>query len=150
KKTKRRPARKSPPYAAAKAVARAVHGITLIDEYGWLRDPNWREVVRDPAKLDKKIRAYLEAENTYAETAAKKTVKLRKLLVQEMRGRIKEDDSSVPARDGEFSYFARYRKGGQHPLICRMPSDGGREEILLDADKLSKGHAYFHLGTTEH
>jgi len=147
---KRRTGTKSPPRAAASMLSRTVHGVVLSDDYAWLRDPNWRDVVRDPSKLDRKIRTYLEAENRYAAAAFKQSAKLRKLLQQEMRGRIKENDASVPARDGAYAYFARYRKGGQHPLICRMPSGGGREEILLDSDKLAKGHAYFHLGGTDH
>jgi oligopeptidase B len=150
KKRKRGGTRKSPPAAAIRVSARTVHGQTLADDYGWLRDPNWREVVRNPAKLDKRIRRYLEAENDYAAAAFRKTAKLQKLLKQEMRGRIKEDDSSVPSRDGDYAYFARYRKGGQHPLICRMASAGGREQVLLDADKLAKGRAYFHLGSSDH
>lgn len=147
---KRRSAPKSPPRAAVRAVTRIVHGESLTDDYAWLRDPNWREVMRDPARLKPEIRKYLEAENNYAKAAFAKTAKLQKLLKQEMRGRIKEDDSSVPARDGDYAYFARYRKGGQHPLICRMSAEGGTETILLDADKLAKGHAYFHLGDHDH
>src|SRR5689334_262075 len=147
---KRAASRKSPPIAAIRANSRRVHGEELTDDYAWLRDANWREVMRNPARLDKKIRAYLEAENAYADSSFKKTEKLQKLLKQEMRGRIKEDDSSVPARDGDYAYFARYRKGGQHPLICRIANAGGREQVLLDSDKLAKGHAYFHLGSTDH
>ena len=147
---KRGASRKSPPVAANRAVSRRVHGEELTDHYAWLRDPNWREVMRNPSKLDRKIRDYLEAENAYTDSSFKQTAKLQKLLKQEMRGRIKEDDSSVPARDGDYAYFARYRKGGQHPLICRVASAGGREQVLLDSDKLAKGHAYFHLGSTDH
>lgn len=147
---KRRAAPKSPPRAAVRAVTRIVHNERLTDDYAWLRDPNWREVMRDPARLKPEIRKYLEAENNYAKVAFAKTAKLQKLLKQEMRRRIKEDDSSVPARDGAYAYFARYRKGGQHPLICRIPAEGGSETTLLDADKLAKGHAYFHLGAHDH
>jgi len=147
---KRGASRKSPPVAANRAVSRRVHGEELTDHYAWLRDPNWREVMRNPSKLDRKIRDYLEAENAYTDSSFKQTAKLQKLLKQEMRGRIKEDDSSVPARDGDYAYFARYRKGGQHPLICRVASAGGREQVLLDSDKLAKGRAYFHLGSTDH
>ena len=147
---KRRTASKSPPRATIQTLTRIVHGERLTDDYAWLRDPNWRDVMRDPARLKPEIRKYLDAENNYAKAAFAKTAKLQKLLKQEMRGRIKEDDSSVPARDGAYAYFARYRKGGQHPLICRTPADGGTETILLDADKLAKGHAYFHLGAHDH
>ena len=67
------------------------------------------------------------------------TEALQERLVAEMRGRIKEDDSSVPEPDGPFAYFTRYREGGQHPLVCRQPRDGGPETIMLDGDKEAEG-----------
>ena len=73
-----------------------------------------------------------------------------KRLVAEMRGRIKEDDSSVPQPDGAFAYFTRYREGGQHPLVCRQPRDGGPETIMLDGDQEGEGLAFFDLGGAEH
>lgn len=138
------------PVAARKATSRVIHGETLTDEYAWLRDPNWREVMRDPGRLSPEIRAYLEAENAYAETNLAPLDDLKRKLVAEMRGRIKEDDSTVPARDGAFAYFLRYREGGQHPLLCREPAAGGADEVLLDGDALAKGHAYFQLGGGRH
>ena len=71
------------------------------------------------------IRAYLEAENDYTESLLGHTGALQKTLVAEMRGRIKEDDSSVPSPDGPFAYLRKFREGGQHELIGRMPRDGG-------------------------
>lgn len=139
-----------PPLAETHPTERIVHGETLIDDYAWLRDPKWREVMRDPAQLDAKIRNYLEAENHYAKTALRESAKLSKQLIREMRGRMKEDDSSVPSPDGPYAYFMRYRKGGQHPLLCRSSTAGDRDETLLDGDKLAKGHAYFHLGSVDH
>ncbi len=147
-KPKRGP--KGTPRAMRIPVERIVHGERLVDDYAWLRDPNWREVVRNPKLLDRKIRAYLEAENRYSKAAFAKTAKLQKKLIAEMRGRVKEDDSTVPSRDGEYSYFTRYREGGQHPLVCRLPVKGGKEQLLLDGDALAKGHAYFQLGSADH
>jgi oligopeptidase B len=140
----------APPIAARKPSDRVIHGETLVDEYGWLRDENWREVMRDPAKLDLDIRAYLEAENAYADGWLAQLDELRRTLVAEMRGRIKEDDSTVPARDGPFAYFVRYREGGQHPQFCRRPSSGGADQTLIDGDALAKGLAYFQLGGGTH
>ena len=77
--------------------------------------------MRDPSLLDPTIRAHLESENAYAEAMLATTVPLQDTLFAEMKGRIKEDDASVPAPDGAFSYFTRYRDGGQHPLVCREP-----------------------------
>jgi oligopeptidase B len=127
-----------------------VHGIDLVDDYAWLRDPNWREVMRDPGRLDPAIRSYLEAENRYAESRLAPLDELKRKLVAEMRGRIKEDDSTVPARDGPFAYYVRYRDGGQHPLLCRRPSDGGDEQLMIDGDALAAGHAFFQLGGGRH
>jgi oligopeptidase B len=138
------------PFAEARPTTREFHGETLADDYAWLRDANWREVMRDPAKLDPQIRAYLEAENNYVEAAFAPSDGLKRALVAEMRGRIKEDDSSVPSRDGSYAYSMRYREGGQHPLLCRIPSGGGPEELLLDGDALAKGLAYFQLGGGRH
>ncbi|HLL29084.1 MAG TPA: S9 family peptidase [Xanthobacteraceae bacterium] len=143
-------ARNTPPIAKPQPVERSVHGERLVDDYAWLRAANWREVMRDPSVLDPQIRAYLDAENRYSKKAFAKTAGLRKRLIAEMRGRIKEDDSTVPARDGSFAYFVRYREGGQHPLAYRVPAAGGSEELLLDGDALAKGKAYFHLAEARH
>ena len=140
----------APPIAERRPTLRMVHGERLSDEYAWLRDPNWREVMRDPAKLDPAIRTYLEAENKYAEAGFAPYESLKRGLVAEMRARIKEDDSTVPAKDGDFTYFVRFRDGGQHPLFCRAPARGGQDELLIDGDALAKGHAYFQLGEVRH
>ena len=126
------------------------HGITLSDEYAWLKDPNWQEVLRDPQKLDQDIRNYLEAENAYTEGLLGHTAPLQKKLVAEMRGRIKEDDSSVPSPDGPFAYFRKFREGGQHEMFGRMPRNGGAEKIVLDGDALAAAHEYFRFGGSRH
>src|SRR3954470_2217379 len=126
------------------------HGITLTDDYAWLRADNWREVMRDPSVLDPKIREYLEAENAYTKAALGHTEALQQTLFAEMKGRIKEDDSTVPSPDGPQAYYVRYREGGQHPILCRQPRDGGSETVLLDGDALAAGKAYFQLGGTGH
>jgi oligopeptidase B len=126
------------------------HGITLTDDYAWLRAENWRELMRDPSVLDASIRAYLEAENAYAKAALAHTEPLQETLFAEMKGRIKEDDSTVPSPDGPHAYFVRYREGGQHPIVCRAPRDGGPEQVLLDGDALAAGKAFFQFGGTQH
>jgi oligopeptidase B len=126
------------------------HGTTLVDDYAWLRAENWREVMRDPSVLDPKIRAYLTDENEYLKAALGHTEALQQTLFAEMKGRIKEDDSTVPSPDGPQAYYVRYREGGQHPILCRQPRDGGSETVLLDGDALAAGKAYFQLGGTGH
>ncbi|MBS4082504.1 MAG: S9 family peptidase [Rhizobiales bacterium] len=138
------------PAARKIASQQIVHGLTLADDFTWLRDPKWQDVFRDTSILQPEIRTYLEAENAYTEKAFTPHEALKKKLIAEMRGRIKEDDSSVPSRDGPYAYFSRYREGGQHPLVCREPSGGGGAEVLLDGDELAKGKAYFSLGSASH
>ena len=67
-----------------------------------------------------------------------------------MRGRIKEDDSSVPAPDGPFAYLRKFREGGQHELFGRTPRDGGDVQIVLDGDALAANHEYFKFGSARH
>ena len=67
-----------------------------------------------------------------------------------MRGRIKEDDSSVPSPDGPFAYLRKFREGGQHEMFGRMPRDGGDSEIVLDGDELAADHEYFKFGGARH
>jgi oligopeptidase B len=126
------------------------HGITVSDDYAWLKDPKWQEVLRDPSILDPHIRTYLEAENTYTESLLGHTAPLQKKLVAEMRGRIKEDDSSVPSPDGPFAYFRKFREGGQHEMFGRMPRDGGEAHFVLDGDELAKASDYFRFGGSRH
>jgi oligopeptidase B len=126
------------------------HGVTVRDDYAWLKDANWQEVLRDPSVLQPEIRTYLEAENAYTESLLGGTAALQKKLVAEMRGRIKEDDSSVPSPDGPWSYLRKFREGGQHELFGRTPRDGGEAQIILDGDALAKDHDYFKFGEARH
>ena len=107
-------------------------------------------MLRNPALLDPDIRAYLEAENRYTEAFLGPLQALQKTLVAEMRGRIKEDDSSVPQPDGPFAYLWKFREGGQHEAIGRTPRDGGEVQVLLDGDAMAKGLPYFDFGGTRH
>ena len=75
---------------------------------------------------------------------------MQKTLVKEMRGRIKEDDSSVPSPDGAYAYFRKFREGGQHELFGRMPRHGGESHIVLDGDELATAHDYFKFGGSRH
>ncbi|HZH53230.1 MAG TPA: S9 family peptidase [Microvirga sp.] len=127
-----------------------IHGTTIRDDYAWLKAENWKEVLKNPEVLDPAIRHCLEQENAYTAAALAGTEDFQQRLVAEMRGRIKEDDSSVPQADGPFAYFTRYREGGQHPLVCRQPREGGAETIMLDGDKEAEGHAFFDLGGADH
>jgi oligopeptidase B len=150
------------PQAKQRPIERTIHGTRLIDEYAWLKADNWQQVMRDPSQLDAEIRAYLEAENDYCQRALADTKKLQEKLFAEMKGRIKQADSSVPAPDGPYSYYMRYREEGQHPLVCRAPRNSLQsdwmqapnlkrdEQVLLDGDELARGKPFFHVGPTRH
>src|SRR6516225_6217153 len=140
----------TPPVAPRHPYTFTTHGITIVDDYAWLKDENWQEVLRDPSILNAEIREYLEAENDYTESLLGHTAALQKTLVKEMRVRIKEDDSSVPSPDGPYAYMRKFRDGGQHEMFGRCPRDGGEAEIILDGDELAASHDYFKFGGARH
>ena len=146
----KRLSRADAPRALKRPFASTQHGIERVDDYAWLRAGNWQAVMRDPTVLDPEIRAHLEAENAYTHAVMADTEALQATLFAEMKGRIKEDDSSVPAPDGAFAYYTRYVVGGQHPLFCRTPRAGGAEQILVDGNALAKDHAYFRIASVTH
>ncbi|MDQ0394566.1 S9 family peptidase [Labrys monachus] len=136
------------PLAEKRPTRRVVHGIALEDDYAWLRADNWQEVLRDGTTLPDDIRKHLEAENRYAEAMLAPGAALRAALFEELKGRIKADDASVPAPDGPYDYYSRFRAGGQHRIHCRRPRGGGddAEVVLLDGDALAEGKSFFSLG----
>ena len=143
--------RPHPPQAPEAPEPVTYHGHTRYDPYAWLRDSRWREAMHDPQRLAQPIREYLEAENAYADAVMAPTKPLQHELFRELRGRIKEDDSSVPQRDGRFFYYSRYREGGQHPLLCRREgTESAPESVLIDGDAEAAGRDYFRLGGAEH
>ena len=126
-------------------------GRVRVDDYAWMKDDNWQQVLRDPKTLRADVREHLDAENAYTKTVLAGTEALQATMFQEMKGRIKEDDSSVPSPDGPWDYYSRYAIGAEHPIHARRPkgqADG--EEVLLDEDALAKGKAYFQVGAASH
>jgi oligopeptidase B len=136
-----------PPRAEKRPHAETWHGYEKRDDYHWLKAANWQEVMHDPSLLPADIRVVLEAENTYHEAVMADTAGLQATLFAEMKGRIKEDDASVPAPDGPFAYYSSYVTGGQHPRYCRRLRDmSGAEQLLLDGNELGKDRDYFRFG----
>ncbi len=123
----------SPPVAEKKPFELEKHGDVRIDEYYWLRERENPEVI-----------SYLEAENAYTEGVMSHTEELQEALFEEIKGRIKQDDSSVPFfRDG-YWYYTRYEDGKDYPIHCRKAgSMDAAEEIMLDVNELAEGHEYF-------
>ncbi len=140
-----------PPVAKKIPVTIEQLGRTRVDEYQWMKDDNWQAVLRDPSLIKADVKEHLTAENAYREAMMASTVPLQNQMFEEMKGRIKEDDSSVPAPDGPWEYYTRYRTGDQHPLFCRRPR--GREDgevVLLDANALAAGKAYSEVSSADH
>ncbi len=122
------------------------------DDYAWMKDDNWQAVLRDPSVVKADVREHLEAENAYVGAVLAGTEALQTAMFEEMKGRIKEDDSSVPAPDGAFEYFTDFELGAQHPRYLRRPrganSAGG--EVLLDAEARAKGQAFYQVAEAGH
>ena len=125
-----------PPVAPIMPRLDRAHGETRIDNYHWLRHRDNPEVL-----------AYLEAENRHTAAVMRHTEALQEQLFQEMRGRIKEADLSVPERLDHYLYYSRTEAGGQYPIFCRKAlSQVGPEEVLLDQNPLAEGLDYFRIG----
>lgn len=126
-------------------------GRVRVDDYAWLKDENWQAVMRDPTVLRADIRDYLEAENAYREDVMRVTEALQERIYLEMRGRVKEDDSTVPTPDGAWEYYARYETGAQHPRFVRRPrNQEGPEQVLLDVEAQAEGKDYYDIGAAGH
>jgi oligopeptidase B len=130
----------SPPVAATHPHSFSAHGVTIDDPWAWLKDPNYPDVA------DKDVLAYLEAENAYFEQAMAPHQPLVDRLYEEMKARIKEDESSVPQKDGDWLYWTAFETGGQYRKWWRKPVAGGPDELLLDEPALAEGKEYFRLG----
>jgi oligopeptidase B len=126
-------------------------GRVRVDDYAWMKDENWQEVMRDPSLLRADIREHLETENAYTKAMMVSTEPLQEKLYQEMRGRMREDDSSVPSPDGPWEYYRRFEAGAQHPQYARRPRGGeGPEHILLDVDAQAQGKAFYKVISAQH
>ncbi len=130
----------APPVAAKKPHSATHHGITVSDDYAWLRDPGYPEVT------DNQVLAHLEAENAWFESRMKPHQPLIDILFKEMRGRIKEADTSVPQKDGEWLYWIEFEEGAEYKKWWRRPVEGGADELILDEVALAEGKEYFRLG----
>lgn len=123
----------APPIAEKKPHELTIHGHTRVDEYFWLNDRENPEVIE-----------YLNAENAYTKAMMADTDTLQDKLYKEMRGRIKEDDSSVPYQDNGYWYYTRYEEGKEYPIHCRKKSSfDAPEEVMLNVNELAEGHDYF-------
>ncbi len=132
------------PVAPCRPAVSIHHGRAITDDYAWLRDPAY------PAVTDPEILAHLNAENAWFESWMAPHQPQVEALFQEMKGRIKEADQSVPARDGDWLYWREFAEGAQYRTWWRRPADapeGTGHVCILDEPALAEGHDYFRLGT---
>ncbi len=129
----------APPICEKKSKELVAHGDVRIDNYYWLND-----------RSNPKVIEYLNKENEYTEEKLKKTESLQKELYNEIKGRIKEDDQSVPYFYNGYYYISRFEKGSEYIIKSRKKGSlDAKEEILLDCNELAKGHEFFQLGDNE-
>lgn len=133
----------APPVAQQQPYTYERHGVTIEDPWHWLRDPQYPQVD------DTRVLDYLKAENGYFEAWKAQHQELADQLFGEMKGRVKEDESSVPIRDGEWLYWWAFKSGEQYRTWYRRPSTGGDDQILLDEPVEAQGREYFRLGALE-
>ncbi|HLN57171.1 MAG TPA: S9 family peptidase [Thermoanaerobaculia bacterium] len=128
-----------PPMAKKVAKVESMHGEKLEDDYFWLRD-----------RKNPEVKAYLEKENAYADAFMKPTEGLQARLYEEMLGRIKETDLSVPFRQGEFLYYSRTEKGRQYPIYCRKKGTlEANEQVMLDLNEMARGERFMSVAEQE-
>ncbi len=124
-----------PPDAEKKPEELVIHGDTRIDNYYWLNQRDNQQVID-----------YLEAENAYTREVLKPTESLQDSLFHEMKGRMKEDDASVPYYKNGFYYYTRYEEGKQYPVYCRKKGSlEAEEQVMLNVNQMARGHGFYHL-----
>ena len=159
-------ARPVPPVARKIPVTIEQLGRTRTDDYQWMKDDNWQAVLRDPTLIKTDVKEHLTAENAYREAMLASTLPLQATMFEEMKGRIKQDDSSVPAADGAWAYYVEYKTGDQHPRYMRVERQGTwmvdgqpvtknfvvapTPQLLLDANALATGKAYSEVSAADH
>jgi len=114
-----------------------IHGVTLVDDYFWLRE-----------KTNPDVMAHLRAEDAYTEEMMKPTAGLQEKLYKEMLSHIKQTDVQVPYRQGNHFYYTRTEEGKQYPIFCRKKGSlDAPEEVLLDLNEMAKGQKFMSIGT---
>ena len=133
----------TPPVAPRHPHSTTRHGVTIEDPYFWLKDPGYPEVT------DEAVLAYLREENAFFEAAMAPHAPLVETIFAEMKGRLKEDDASVPQREGDWLYWWAYRPGAQYPRHWRRAVAGGDDQLILDEGAEAEGKAYFRVAALD-
>ena len=132
----------TPPVAEKRDHSYTRHGITIADPYDWLYDKSY------PTIDDEDVLEHLKAENAYFEAQMKPHQALVDELFEEMKARIKEDDSTVPQRRGDYLYWSEFEEGAEYRKHYRRPVAGGDAVVILDENELAEGKEYFRLGAS--
>ncbi|MEQ6123841.1 S9 family peptidase [Pseudotenacibaculum sp. MALMAid0570] len=136
-----------PPIAEKKPEELVIHNHTRIDNYFWMRLTDDQKDAEVKDNQTKKVEAYLNEENNYFDEVTANTKDFQEELFQEMKGRIKEDDESVPYFKNQYFYITRYEKGKQYPIYSRKKGNlNTKEEILFNVNNEAEGYEYFQLG----
>ena len=135
------------PSAEKQAKSLTIHNSTRIDNYFWMRLTDEQKTAKNKDNQTQKVEAYLNAENEYFDKVTASTNNFQKELFEEMKGRIKEDDTSVPYFRNNYFYITRFEKGSQYPIYSRKKESlEVDEEILFDVNQEALEHEYFQLG----
>jgi len=126
-----------------------IHKNILRDEYAWVKQKNWRQIVQNPKKLNTNIKNYLQNNNKKKDYLLHNQNSLKDKIFKELKNRIQNKDSSVPNKDGEFEYFYKYKKNSEYPTYLRKKL-GSKEEIILDCNKEAKKLKFFNISYLEH
>ena len=126
-----------------------IHNEDLPDNYAWIKQKNWQEVLKNPKKLNDEVANYLTEENAFVKEQLKEKKQLETEIFQELKGRIKDKDSSVPLKDGAYYYFSEYEGGSEYPSFKRTNSTNVVETIF-NAQKKSEGEKFFNLASVCH
>ena len=127
-----------------------IHNEELIDNYSWIKQKDWKEVILDPNKLNTQVKKYLDEENLFKEDQLKDIKDIEKKIFQELKSKIKNEDNSVPKKDGNYFYAYKYTKNSEYPIYYRKNITNNSEEIILDCEKKSKTHTYFNVASISH
>ncbi|SVA92282.1 uncharacterized protein METZ01_LOCUS145136, partial [marine metagenome] len=123
------------PQLEKKPELKSCHNVNWEDNYSWVHQPNILEVLKDSSKLIPKVRNYLEEENAYTEHHLKNTKDVQKKLFDEIKGRIKLDDESLPYKDVQYEYWIKTTKEGNYPIKLRKKIGTDIEEEIWNGDK---------------
>ncbi len=136
----------APPTAEKVAEELTANGNTRIDNYYWMKLTEEQKNADVKDEQTQKVLNYLTAENDYLSAKLTHTEALQEKIYNEIIGRIKQTDESVPYKDNGYWYYTRYTQGQEYPIYCRKKGSlAGAEEILLNVNDLAKGHSYYSI-----